>query len=249
MTTPAIILSRPQLGENVGAAARAMKNFGLSELRLVMPRAGWPNEKANHMAVGAVDILERAQVFADAEAALADLQFVVATTARERGVTKPVLTPTEAVRQLRTTLAQGTRCGILFGSERSGLDNDEISLATSVVTIPTTEFSSLNLGQSVILLCYEWFRTGDETPAVRIDHGPVAKKATREEMFQLFAHLEDELLKNGFLYPPSKETPMIRNLRALFNRADMTDQEVRTLRGVIVALAKGKYRKKPPEGA
>jgi tRNA/rRNA methyltransferase len=249
MSTPAVILSRPQLGENIGAAARAMKNFGLSELRLVSPRSGWPNEKANHMAVGAVDILARAKLFEDAAAALGDLQFVVATTARERGVTKPVLTPVEAVRQLRQAVAQDTRCGILFGSERSGLDNDEISLATSVVTIPTTAFSSINLGQSVMLLCYEWFRAADETPAVRIDHGPVAKKATRQEVFQLFAHLEDELLKNGFLYPPSKETPMIRNLRALLNRADMTDQEVRTLRGVIVALAKGKYRKKPPEGA
>jgi tRNA/rRNA methyltransferase len=249
MSTPVVILSRPQLGENIGAAARAMKNFGLSELRLVSPRSDWPNEKANHMAVGAVDILQGAKVYGDVAAALADLQFVVATTARERGVTKPVLTPVEAVRQLRAAAAQGTRCGILFGSERSGLDNDEISLATSVVTIPTTDFSSLNLGQSVMLLSYEWFRAQDQTPATRIDHGPVAKKATREEMFQLFAHLEDELLKNGFLYPPSKETPMIRNLRALFNRADMTDQEVRTLRGVIVALAKGKYRKKPPEGA
>jgi len=249
MSTHVIILSRPQLGENIGAAARAMKNFGLSELRLVAPRSGWPNEKANHMAVGAVDIVKQAKLFGDASSALADLQFVVATTARERGVTKPVLTPIEAVRQLREAATRGTRSGILFGSERAGLDNDEVSLATSVVTIPTTDFSSLNLGQSVMLLCYEWFRAGDKTPAVRIDHGPVAKKATREEMFQLFAHLEDELLKNGFLYPPSKETPMIRNLRALLNRADMTDQEVRTLRGVIVSLAKGKYRKKPPEGA
>src|SRR6185437_6097835 len=186
MSTPVIILSRPQLGENIGAAARAMKNFGLSELRLVAPRSGWPNEKANHMAVGAVDIVKQAKLFGDASSALADLQFVVATTARERGVTKPVLTPPEAVRQLREATAQGTRCGILFGSERAGLDNDEVSLATSVVTIPTTDFSSINLSQSVMLLCYEWFRAGDKTPAARIDHGPVAKKATREEMFQLF---------------------------------------------------------------
>ena len=249
MTAPAIILSRPQLGENIGAAARAMKNFGLSDLRLVAPRDGWPNKKAVHMAVGAADILDTVKLFDDASSALADLQFVVATTARERGVTKPVLTPPEAVLRLREEVARGTRCGVLFGSERSGLDNDEVSLASAVVTIPTTDFSSLNLGQSVMLLCYEWFRATDSTPSVRIDHGPIAKKATREEMFQLFEHLEDELHKSGFLYPPSKETPMIRNLRALLNRADMTDQEVRTLRGVIVALAKGKYRRKPPEGA
>ena len=249
MIAPVIVLSQPQLGENIGAAARAMKNFGLSDLRLVAPRDGWPNKKAVHMAVGAADILDTARLFDNVAGAIADLQFVLASTARERGVTKPVLTPTEAVRQLHPTAAQGTRCGILFGSERSGLDNDEISLASAVVTIPTTEFSSLNLGQSVMLLCYEWFRAGDTTPPLRIDHGPNAKKATREEMLQLFEHLEGELLTSGFLYPPSKETPMIRNLRALLNRADMTDQEVRTLRGVIVALAKGKFRRKPPEGA
>ena len=249
MTAPAVILSRPQLGENIGAAARAMKNFGLSDLRIVSPRDGWPNKKAGIMAVGAVDILEKAGLYADAATALGDLQFVVAATARERGVTKPVLTPTEAASRLREASAEGTRCGILFGSERSGLDNDEVSLASAIVTIPTTDFSSINLGQSVVLLCYEWFRAVDSTPAVRIEHGPLAKRATREEMIQLFAHLEEELLKSGFLYPPSKETPMIRNLRALLNRADMTDQEVRTLRGVIVALAKGKYRRKPPEGA
>ena len=245
MTAPTIILSRPQLVENIGAAARAMKNFALTDLRLVTPRDGWPNQKANHMAVGAVDILERVTLFTDATTALSDLQFVLAATARERGVTKPVLTPVEGARQLREAVGQGIRCGILFGSERSGLDNDEVSLASAVVTIPTTQFSSINLGQSVMLLCYEWFRAADVTPSVRIDHGPIAKKATREEMFQLFEHLENELLVSGFLYPPSKETPMIRNLRALLNRADLTDQEVRTLRGVIVALAKGKYRRKP----
>jgi len=224
MTAPALILSHPQLGENIGAAARAMKNFGLSDLRLVKPRDGWPNKKAGHMAVGAIDVLDSATLYDNTAAALADLQFVVAATARERGVTKPVLTPVETVRRLRSSTIAQTRCGILFGSERAGLDNDEVSLASAVVTIPTTEFSSLNLAQSVMLLCYEWFRAADTTPPERIDHGPIARKATREEMFQLFEHLEEELLRNGFLYPPSKETPMIRNLRALLNRADMTDQ-------------------------
>jgi tRNA/rRNA methyltransferase len=249
MTAPAIILSRPQLGENIGAAARAMKNFGFSDLRLVAPRDGWPNEKAVHMAAGAADLLEKVRLYTDAATALGDLQLVVAATARERGVAKPVVTPPEAARQLRAATTKGIRCGLLFGSERSGLDNDEVSLATSIVTIPTAEFSSLNLAQSVMLLCYEWFCAADMTPPVRIDHGPVARKATREEMFQLFEHLEGELLTSGFLYPPSKETPMIRHMRALLNRANLTDQEVRTIRGMIVALAKGKFRRKPPEGA
>jgi tRNA/rRNA methyltransferase len=246
---PTIILSRPQLGENIGAAARGMKNFGLTDLRLVSPRDGWPNEKAGHMAAGAADLLETVRLYDTAQAALGDLQLVFAATARERGVAKPVVTPPEAARQLRAAAAKGLRCGLLFGNERSGLDNDEVSYATCVVTIPTAEFSSLNLAQSVMLLCYEWFRAGDETPTVRIDHGPIAKKATREEMFQLFEHLENELLSSGFLYPPNKETPMIRHMRALLNRADLTDQEVRTIRGMIVALAKGKFRRPPPEGA
>lgn len=249
MTAPAIVLSRPQLGENIGAAARAMKNFGISDLRLVAPRDGWPNEKAVHMAAGAADLLEGVRLFDDAAAALSDLQLVFAATARERGVAKPVATPWEAARQLRAAAAKGIRCGFLFGNERSGLDNDEVSLATSVVTIPTAAFASLNLGQSVMLLCYEWFRAADATPPVRIDHGPIAKTATRQEMFDLFEHLEGELLTSGFLYPPSKETPMIRHMRALLNRANLTDQEVRTIRGMIVALAKGKFRRPPGKGA
>ena len=249
MTAPAIILSHPQLGENIGAAARAMKNFGLTDLRLVRPRDGWPNEKAVHMAAGAADLLDGVRVYDDAASALGDLQLVFAATARERGVAKPVVTPPEAARQLRDAMARGARCGILFGGERSGLDNDEVSLATSVVTIPTAKFSSLNLAQSVMLLCYEWFCAADQTPASRIDHGPLAKKASRKEMFELFEHLEGELLTSGFLYPPSKETPMIRHMRALLNRADLTNQEVQTIRGMIVALAKGKFRRPPPEGA
>jgi tRNA/rRNA methyltransferase len=249
MTAPTIILSRPQLGENIGAAARAMKNFGLSDLRLVNPRDGWPNEKAGHMAAGAADLLETVRLYDTAPAALGDLQLVFAATARERGVAKPVVTPPEAARQLRDAVARGVRCGLLFGNERSGLDNDEVSLATAIVTIPTAEFWSLNLGQSVMLLCYEWFRAADTTPPTRMDHGPIGKKATREEMFQLFEHLETELLANGFLYPPQRDTPMIRHVRALLNRADLTDQEVRTIRGMIVALAKGKFRRKPGPGA
>jgi tRNA/rRNA methyltransferase len=249
VSAPVIILSHPQLGENIGAAVRAMKNFGLSDLRLIKPRDGWPNEKARHMAAGAADLLEAVRLYDDAASALGDLQLVFATTARERGVAKPVVTPPECAAQLRAAVAKDIRCGILFGGERAGLDNDEISLATTVVTIPTAEFSSLNLAQSVMLLCYEWFRAGDETPRSRIDHGPIAKPAMREELFHLFEHLEGELLKSGFLYPPSKETPMIRHMRALLNRANLTDQEVRTIRGMIVALSRGKFRRPPPDHA
>ncbi len=243
---PAIILSHPQLGENIGAAARAMKNFGLSDLRLVAPRDGWPNEKASVMAAGATGILETARVFATAEEALADLHLVYATTARERGFTKPVLTPAAAAARLHEASAAGSRSGILFGGERSGLDNEEVSLATAIVSIPTDTFASLNLGQAVLLLGYEWFKSADATPPERLDHGPLARPATREEMFHLFAHLEDELLKSNFLYPPDKAHAMMRNIRAMLTRADFTDHEVRTLRGMIVALVRNKHRAPPP---
>jgi len=243
MNAPAIILSRPQLGENIGAAARAMANFGLSDLRLVAPVCRWPNDKATAMAVGASNITDSARVFDTLEEALGDLQLVYATTARERGVAKPILSPAAATR-LRAASSRGERTGLLFGGERSGLDNDEVSLATAVITIPTDPgFSSINLGQAVLLIGYEWFRATDQTPPERIDHGPINKPATEEELFQFFAHLEDELLKSGFLYPPDKAPPAIRNLRALFHRANMTDQEVRTLRGMIKALVRDKRRR------
>jgi tRNA/rRNA methyltransferase len=243
---PVLILSAPQLGENIGAAARAMANFGLTDLRLVAPRDGWPNPKADAMAAGAADIIQAARVFDTAEAALADLHFVLATTARDRAQAKLVLTPVEATRQLRETASFGHTTGILFGSERSGLTNDEVALADAVVTIPTDPgFSSLNLGQAALLLAYEWFKAGDATPPERIDHG-VAQPAPREDLFRLFVHLEEELEKAGFLYPPGNRAGMIRTLRAILHRAKLTDQEVRTLRGVIVALTKGKSRRKPP---
>ena len=244
MTTPSVILSQPQLGENIGAAARAMKNFGLSDLRLVAPRDGWPNPRADAMAAGAVDIVQSARLFATLKEALSDLNLVYATTARERGITKEVLTPEEAARRLRRASARGEKAGILFGNERAGLDNDEISLADAVITIPTAEFSSLNLGQAVLLTGYEWFRQADTTPPARIEHGPLHRKPTRAEMFQLFDHVERELTASGFLYPPDKQPPMIRAIRATIHRARLTYQEVQTLRGMIVALTRGKHRVK-----
>jgi tRNA/rRNA methyltransferase len=246
MTTPTVILCRPQLGENIGAAARAMKNFGLSDLRIVAPRDGWPNEKATVMAVTAKDILDNARVYDDLHEALSDLNLVYATTARDRGITKEVLTPEEGARRLRLA-APNDKTGLLFGNERAGLENDDVSLCDAVITIPTAEFSSLNLGQAVLLCCYEWFRIEDDTPASRIERNPLQRKPTREEMFQLFDHLEGELTRTGFLYPPDKREHMQRAIRATIHRAHLTYQEVQTLRGMIVALAKGKHRV-PPKG-
>jgi tRNA/rRNA methyltransferase len=243
-SAPVVILSHPQLGENIGAAARAMANFGLSDLRLVKPRDGWPNKKAEAMAAGAGGVVERAHVFASAQEAMGELNLIFATTARERGTTKEVLTPAEAAKRLHKAAARGEKTGLLFGNERAGLDNDEISLCDAVITIPTADFASLNLGQAVLLNAYEWFRAADATPPARIEHGPIHRKPTREELFQLFAHLERELETNGFLYPPEKHGTMVRAIRATIHRARLTYQEVQTLRGMIVALAKGKHRVK-----
>jgi len=241
---PAVILCRPQLGENIGAAARAMKNFGLWDLRLVAPRDGWPNEKAAAMAVTAKDILDSARVFGDLHEALADLNLVYAITARDRGITKEILTPPEAASRLRAA-GPDDKTGLLFGNERAGLENEDVSLCDAVITIPTAEFASLNLGQAVLLCCYEWFKLEDDTPPARIEHGPLHRKPTREELFQLFDHLEGELTRTGFLYPPDKREHMQRTIRATLHRAQLTYQEVQTLRGMIVALAKGKHRAPP----
>ena len=243
-TAPVVILSHPQLGENIGAAARAMANFGLGDLRLVAPRDGWPNKKAEAMAAGAAGVVENARVFAATREAIGELTLVFATTARERGTTKEVLTPAEAAKRLHAAAQRGETTGLLFGNERAGLDNDEISLCDAVITIPTAEFASLNLGQAVLLNAYEWFRARDTTPPARIEHGPIHRKPTREELFQLFEHLERELEASGFLYPPEKHGNMVRATRATLHRARLTYQEVQTLRGMIVALARGKHRAK-----
>jgi tRNA/rRNA methyltransferase len=240
MNAPVIILSHPQIGENIGATARAMANFGLSELRLVNPQCGWPNQRATAMAVTAKNITEEAKLFASLKEALGDLELVYATSARERGITKEVMIPAEGARRLRALAAH--RTGILFGNERAGLDNEEISLCDAVITIPTAGFASINLGQAVLLTAYEWFRAADDTPAVRVEHGPVHRKPTRAEMFRLFEHLEHDLTESGFLFPPNKRGVMIRGIRAMIHRARLTYQETQTLRGMLVALTRGKYR-------
>ena len=241
MTAPAIILSQPQIGENIGAAARAMKNFGLTELRLVAPACRWPNERAQALASGSGDILAAAKVYPDIGAALSDIRLVLATTARDRDVLREILTPEAAANRLRAASRDGVTSAILFGGERAGLSNDELSLAEAVITIPTAQFSSLNLGQAVLLLGYEWLKAADATPASRT-RKTSAIPATRQEVIDLFDHLERELDAGGFFFPAAKKETMVRNIRAMILRAGLTDQETRTIRGMIVALVKNKYR-------
>jgi tRNA/rRNA methyltransferase len=243
MTPPAIILSKPQMGENVGAAARAMKNFGLKELVLIAPKMEWPNDRAQMLASGSSDILEAARICPTAAEALAPYQLVLATTARSRYVVKEILTPEAGAQRLRSLSFEAAQTAILFGGERAGLDNDEMSLCDAVITIPTAEFSSLNLGQAVLLLGYEWLKSADNTPAVRTRQS-VAVAATRDELVGLFDHLEKELDAAEFLFPPAKRESMVRNIRAMILRSRLTDQEVRTIRGMIVALVRNKYRGK-----
>jgi len=231
---PAIILVRPQLGENIGKAARAMRNFGLTDLRLVAPRDGWPNPAAGPAASGADDVLAGAQVYDSVESAVSDLAHVYATTVRPRELPLSVVSPEEAARRLRIASA---RSGLIFGAERSGLDNDAIALANTILTIPTDpDFSSLNLAQAVLICAYEW-RKADATPPMEVSHrdGPPASKA---EYLGLFGQLEDELDRRGYFPSASRKPVQIRSLRTLLQNARLTSQEVRTLRGVFKTLTK-----------
>lgn len=252
---PAVVLVQPQLGENIGFAARAMANFGLTDLRLVAPRDGWPNDKAHAAAAGAAFVVEGATVYPDVEAAIADLNFVLATTARAREMVKRVLSPESAARDLFANGLRGERSGILFGPERSGLDNAVITLADAIVIAPvSSEFASLSLPQAVLIIGYEWLKAQSAAPPLgrvtRFD-GPAAegidlagaRKATRAELLALFAHLEAELDRSGFLYPPEKRASMVRNIRNMFHRMGATDQDIRTWRGIVASL--GGARKGP----
>jgi tRNA/rRNA methyltransferase len=244
---PAVILIEPQLGENIGTAARAMANFGLDDLRLVRPRDGWPNDHARKAASGADWIIENARLFDEAADAIGELSYVYATTARPRGMVKPVITPEQAGEDMRQRVSAGQNVGILFGRERFGLRNDEVALADAIVMAPVNPaFASLNVAQAVLLMGYEWFRRqatslGQETPqepAYSGPHTPMAgsRPANKDELEGLFAHLKEELLDCGFLRPPEKVPSMMRNIRNLFLRAGLTEQEVRTLRGIVAGL-------------
>lgn len=240
-TTPVVILVRPQLGENIGMAARAMLNCGLSALRLVAPRDGWPNERAQRAASGADVVLEKAEVFDTVQAAVADLERVVATTARNRELTQRILTPRRAAVEVRGWIGQGERVGILFGPERTGLENDDMVHADTALSIPLNpQFSSLNIAQAVLLVAYEWAAAGEETPAERMsDHA--TRPATKEELQNLFDHLERALDQSGFLRNKDMRPSMVLNLKALLQRAEMTEQEARTFHGVIKFLSKNKH--------
>jgi tRNA/rRNA methyltransferase len=241
---PAVILVEPQLGENIGTAARAMANFGLSRLRLVRPRDGWPNEKAVAAASGAVDVLTAAELYDDVPAAVADLGFVFATTARSREVAKLVRGPEEAAVALTAREAAGTRTGVLFGRERWGLSNEEIAFADEILTLPVDpEHASLNIAQAVLIVAYEW-RLAAIGGARPFSGANEADPATKADLLGLFEHLEAALEEAGFFRPPEKKPHMVQSLRAMFQRAGLSDQEVRTLRGVVAAFERRPTR--PP---
>ncbi|HEV8241868.1 MAG TPA: RNA methyltransferase [Thermoanaerobaculia bacterium] len=244
---PAIVLVAPQLGENVGAAARAMLNGGLTDLRLVAPRPPWPNPRALAAASGADHVVEAARVFDRLEDAVADLRRLYASTARPRDLRKVVLTPRQAVREMRQAAPDGGGCGVLFGPERTGLDSDQVALADAVLTVPLNPaYSSLNLGQAVMLVSYEWYQSGAEQADTAPPMGPEGERhrqATRAELHNLFRHLESELDAANFLWPPHTRANMVRNLRNFIARASPTEQEVKTLHGVVTALAGRKWKR------
>ncbi len=235
---PTVILVDPQLGENIGTAARAMLNFGLTSLRLVRPRDGWPNDKAVAAASGADLVIEGAELFDSTEAAIADLNSVYATSARRRDMLKSVMTPAHAAAVMRAESDCGGRVGVLFGPERTGLGNDDVALADAVISVPLNPaYASLNIAQAVLLVGYEWFQQTSETPGERLEQGRTFA-APRAELLRFFEHLESELDASGFLRPPEKRPTMVRNIRNMFQRARLMEQEVRTLRGIVSALVK-----------
>lgn len=241
MNTPAFILVEPQMAENIGGAARAMWNFGLRQMRVVAPRDGWPSPRAVAMASGAGSLLDEARNFDDTASAIADLTHVYATTARPRGVVKEVMTPEAAMQDAAKRLAAGEKVGILFGRERTGLETSDIIRANTIITAPVNpEFSSLNLAQCVLLMAYEWRRLAGEPPRAVAPDTPPAPLGEVEGMVD---HLVTELDEAHFFFPPEKRESMLVNLRNLFHRAPLTSQDVRTLRGVIRALATKRRRK------
>jgi tRNA/rRNA methyltransferase len=236
MSVPAIILVQTQLGENIGTTARAMANFGLSDLRVVNPREGWPNERARAAASGA-PLIDDVRVFATTADAVADLNLVYATTARVREIPKPVVGPREAAVTARARMAGGISVGVLFGPERSGLTNEDVAFADAILTLPVhPDFTSLNVAQAVLIFAYEWRLSGmGETPVLPFDSG-LAPPATKEDLVRMFEQFEGALDRAEFFRPPEKRGHMVLALRSMLQRAGLTEQEVRTLRGVIAAL-------------
>jgi tRNA/rRNA methyltransferase len=246
MPGPVVILVEPQLGENIGMAARAMGNFGLTRLRLVKPRDGWPNLHANRAAAGADHIIEHVELFDTLGAAVADLNLLFATTARPHDQAKPVVGPDVAAQEVVAHVAAGGGAGILFGRERYGLQAEEVALADRIITFPVNPgFASLNLAQAVLLVGYEWFKlmTQGALPHAMPERSP---RAGQEQMAAFFDNLVSELDKVEFLRPPEKRDTMLVNLRNIFTRMEPTKQDMHTLHGVVMAIAEG--RKGPAKG-
>jgi len=248
-TQPAIILVEPQLGENIGMAARAMANFGLSALRLVNPRDGWPNDKARAAASRADPVIDAATLHATLADAVADRTYVLATTARPRDGFKPVLSPVEAGRQLRARAEAGETCAVLFGREKFGLFNEEVALADAIVTFPVDpDFSSLNIAQAVLLMSYEWRRGGLVDADGTNFRGPDMVPARREALISLSNWLEEALDARGYFRPADKKPKMLDNLRAVLTRPGFTAAEIAVLRGVLASLDSFSPRQKRAPG-
>ena len=237
---PVIVLVEPQLGENIGMAARAMLNCGLGELRLVNPRDGWPSEDAAAASSGAGKVIDEARVFETTADAVADLQLVFATTARPRDMTNRVITPSQAAGEAHRFINEGGSTGVLFGRESKGLKNDDIVQSDAIIMVPVNPaFSSLNLAQAVFAIGHEWFKaeaSSDEKAADDLSMPKETRPANKAELERLFEHLEEELDASGFLHVAEKRPGMVRNIRNMLQRAGLTEQEVRTLRGIITSL-------------
>jgi tRNA/rRNA methyltransferase len=237
---PCVILVEPQLADNIGSVARAMANFGLSELRLVAPRQGWPHERAVVMAAGADRVLDGAKLYDSLEAAIGDLNFIFAATARAHDQAKPVVDPAAAAALSVEKIAAGSSVGLMFGRERNGLENHEVALADQIITLPVNPaFASLNLSQAVVIVAYEWFRrlTDGKLP-FRMPQRSEA--APRQQLVAFFENLEHELEKVEFFRPPDKRDTMVVNLRNIFTRMNPTKQDIQTLHGVLMAIAEGR---------
>jgi TrmH family RNA methyltransferase len=241
--SPVVILVRPQLADNIGACARAMANGGLFDLRLVAPRDGWPQEKAWRMASGADRILDAATVHGTVADAVADLHHVFATCPRPRHIVKPVLTARGAAAELREICTRGLRAGLLFGPERAGLDNDDMAQADALVRFPLNPaFMSLNLAQAVMVMAYEWWSEEDATPSRTLMTNET-QVATKGRLDNFLVHLVDQLDACGFLRNVPKRAGMVRNIRHFFQRGEVTEQELRTLHGVVTELAIGRRQR------
>lgn len=245
-----IILNKPQMGENIGAAARSMLNFGLEDLRLVKPRDGWPSQRANANASGALEIMPQVRIFDTLREATADLHFTFATTVRTRDMVKPSYMSEAAILEGNRRVKQGQNVGIVFGAEQSGLSNEDISLCQAIISVPTNpDFSSLNLGQAVLLMSYEWMRSQNDSissPCPKVDMGEnlPAKQCDIQKFVQ---RLEDDLEDRKFFRTKDLKPTMINNIRNIFTRADINDKELRMLHGILSALRGNKTDNKSPK--